>query len=135
MSFDDFISMDEPWLRLVDRWVAPRSLVPDGLVLVEVHGDRVRSKSELLEEVARAFKFPDYFGHNWDAVADCLGDLEWLGEISSILVVVTDVSRMEECCARDLGVLLEIFKESAEIWRDIGVVFVVVIAQEAHLGA
>ena len=32
-------------------------------------------KGEVLAEMARAIKAPDWFGHNWDALADALGDL------------------------------------------------------------
>ena len=38
----------------------------------------VRDKAALFERVATALEFPDWFGHNWDALADCLGDLSWL---------------------------------------------------------
>lgn len=35
-------------------------------------------KAGLLARIADALRFPDWFGHNWDALADCLGDLSWL---------------------------------------------------------
>ncbi|WP_341647529.1 barstar family protein [Thauera humireducens] len=35
-------------------------------------------KAGLLRRFAEAFRFPDWFGHNWDALADCLTDLSWL---------------------------------------------------------
>ncbi len=36
------------------------------------------NKSQLLTGIAGALHFPDYFGHNLDALYDCLGDLSWL---------------------------------------------------------
>ena len=36
------------------------------------------SKAELLDGFARALEFPGWVGHNWDALADALGDLSWL---------------------------------------------------------
>lgn len=37
-----------------------------------------RDKAELLRRASTAFRFPDWFGHNWDALADSLADLSWL---------------------------------------------------------
>jgi hypothetical protein len=38
----------------------------------------IASKKELLDFLARAFPLPPYFGHNWDALEECLLDLDWL---------------------------------------------------------
>jgi len=38
----------------------------------------VSSKDELLDILASELRFPDYFGHNWDALEECLLDLSWL---------------------------------------------------------
>ena len=43
-----------------------------------IRGDRCRTKSCLFREWASVLGFPDYFGHNWDAFEECLGDLSWL---------------------------------------------------------
>jgi RNAse (barnase) inhibitor barstar len=43
--------------------------------LVTVAGTAIKNTSTLFEEMARAFRFPDYFGHNWAALTDCLRDL------------------------------------------------------------
>jgi hypothetical protein len=40
----------------------------------------VCDKGTLLAQLAEAGRFPDYFGHNWDALAECLCDLSWLPE-------------------------------------------------------
>jgi hypothetical protein len=39
---------------------------------------RLAGKGELLDFLARAFPLPVYFGHNWDALEECLLDLDWL---------------------------------------------------------
>jgi hypothetical protein len=35
-------------------------------------------KQQLLASLAMQLQFPDYFGGNWDALDECLGDLSWL---------------------------------------------------------
>ena len=36
----------------------------------------VHSKHTLLEVIARELRIPDYFGHNWDALEECLRDFD-----------------------------------------------------------
>lgn len=37
-----------------------------------------RDKDELLRRLAVSLQLPATFGHNWDALADCLRDLGWM---------------------------------------------------------
>jgi hypothetical protein len=43
-----------------------------------VDGTGVRDRDALFDAFGAALSFPDWFGGNWDAFADCLGDLSWL---------------------------------------------------------
>ena len=36
------------------------------------------SRSDLFDVLASELRLPDYFGHNWDALDECLRDLDWL---------------------------------------------------------
>jgi len=47
---------------------------PDNAEVVEIP-PCIASKDFLLDFYARAFQFPDWFGHNWDALLDCLRDV------------------------------------------------------------
>ena len=58
------------------------------------------SKAELLEEFAGALQFPGWFGRNWDALADALGDLSWLPPGEKVVVWVgADVLRARQPAA------------------------------------
>lgn len=46
-----------------------------GWRFVYLDGVAVESKSEFLERIGTAFGFPDHYGQNFDALADCLHDV------------------------------------------------------------
>ena len=48
-----------------------------GYILFDANLGVAHSKGEVLAVLARAIEAPDWFGHNWDALADALGDLSW----------------------------------------------------------
>ncbi|OGR39100.1 MAG: hypothetical protein A2X29_10345 [Elusimicrobia bacterium GWA2_64_40] len=40
-----------------------------------IDGEKARDKAGLMEQIGPAFRFPSYFGKNWDALLDCLRSL------------------------------------------------------------
>lgn len=46
------------------------------LTIVHLDGTKITSKESFLKEIAEVLEFPSYFGHNWDALEDCLRDLK-----------------------------------------------------------
>ena len=71
-------------------------------------------KAPLLKTMASALGFPDWFGHNWDALEDCLTDLSWRDAPGHVLIIE------EARPGDDLGVLLDILRSSAEFWAGRG---------------
>ena len=99
---------------------------------VVIDGSRVRNKAQFLEECERSYRFPAYFGHNWDALADCLADLQWLpppatGSGGGILTVFEDSDVFARAALDDYNIALEVWEEAAEAWRRIGVPFTVLL--------
>ncbi len=41
-------------------------------------GRKTRTLKKFYRKISDKLSFPDYFGHNMDALADCLCDLSWL---------------------------------------------------------
>ena len=68
------------------------------------------SKVEILKGLAEVWEFPSYFGHNWDALIDCLSDLSWLGG-NKFALVVHHGHRNEDWTA-----LLECLQDVADRW-------------------
>jgi hypothetical protein len=48
---------------------------------------KARGKEKLLSVLAAKLRFPRYFGHNWDALEECLRDLSWLGDQPRVVIV------------------------------------------------
>lgn len=104
--------LSEPSLNGVYRLSAPVELVPilDGLTLTD--------KQRLLTAIGHALDFPDYYGANWDALEECLGDLSW--RAGPVWLVIQHADAIPEE-ARTL--LLDIFAEAACNWARLGRVF------------
>lgn len=51
----------------------------------------IRSKQKLLAILADKLRFPGYFGWNWDALEECLGDLSWLPPGQRVAIVHEDL--------------------------------------------
>lgn len=47
-----------------------------GWQVVRLSTQQAAGKAAFLEATAAAFDLPSWFGHNWDALEECLGDLE-----------------------------------------------------------
>jgi len=69
-------------------------------------------KAELLRRLAVSLSLPASFGHNWDALADCLRDLGWLpGWGHALLFVRADDLRQAD--GADFDTLLGILDDAA----------------------
>ena len=59
-----------------------------GLVLFDVDLAGIHSKSEFLAAIAQKIEAPEWFGKNWDALADALSDLSWKSSPGYVLLLV-----------------------------------------------
>jgi hypothetical protein len=85
-----------------------------------------RGKADLLAGFARELRFPTWFGHNWDALADCLDDLEWL-HASGYLLVLENPVGLSNAAPKDFALALDILADAARRWRERGTPFWVFI--------
>jgi RNAse (barnase) inhibitor barstar len=86
------------------------------LRLTRIDLGNVADKNALLERIARALEFPQWFGGNWDALEDCLGDLAWLNADGHVLAF----QNAEHLPQDERGVLLDVLGSSAEFWAGRG---------------
>ena len=89
-----------PWVVVApqdDRLVAAQLGIMGerGAVARRLDAQRMGDPPELFCEFSRVLGFPSYFGHNWDALVDCLDDLhgDWHGN-SDVAVVVDNADSL-----------------------------------------
>ena len=112
-------STKAPWTTLLTVTAGQRaeSLVrpPTGFALKVIKGSHCKTPANLFAEFAQALEFPDYFGHNWDALEECLADLEWLPAKGYILLI-TDAAHVLSDDEAEYETFLEILCDAGEAW-------------------
>jgi RNAse (barnase) inhibitor barstar len=72
-------------------------------------------KQEALERFQVALKFPDWFGGNWDALADCLADMSWW-PAAGYLLLLEHAEGWREADPEEFDTALAIIDEAAQSW-------------------
>jgi hypothetical protein len=88
-----------------------------GWTHVELDLGGVFDKPAFMDRCARALDLPDWFGRNWDALADCLRDLSWAPPARGRLLVVTGWQEYARAVPHDWSIAQEVFTEATEHWR------------------
>jgi RNAse (barnase) inhibitor barstar len=84
-------------------------------------------KAGLLQRIAQALAFPAWFGHNWDALFDCLNDLGWRPAPGYVLVL-ENPGELRETEPEVFDTALAILGDAAVAWQERGVPFRVFVA-------
>ena len=112
-------STKAPWTSLltVTDGQPVKSLIrsPARLALKVINGRHCKTPAALFTEFAQALEFPDYFGHNWDALEECLADLEWLPAKGYILLI-TDAAHVLPDDEEEYETFLEVLRDAGEAW-------------------
>ena len=87
---------------------------------------RYADKQSLLNNIAAALRFPEWFGANWDALEDCLSDLSWHPAAGHVLIFENAKEGDE------LGVLIDVLRSSAEFRAGRGKPFFAVFVDPAR---
>jgi len=106
-----------PYMAPPDLDAVAKAATKAGLALLRVDLKGVRDKRGLLEAIATALKFPEWFGDNWDALEDCLTDLSWLRARGYVLVL-EHCAELGKHAPRELDVAVDVFESVAEYWQE-----------------
>jgi RNAse (barnase) inhibitor barstar len=81
-----------------------------------------RDKESVLGRFAQALRFPDWFGGNFDALADSLADLSWM-RADGYLLLIEHSDEWRQADDENFATFLDILNEAAATWGDQDVPF------------
>jgi RNAse (barnase) inhibitor barstar len=105
------------WLHVVTGRSSVKVDTPSTVHIAIIDGKHCTTAAELFSQWAAAFHFPSYFGHNWDALEECLLDLDWLSSVSGFVTLVRNADQLLAREATALPTFLDILKTAAAHWR------------------
>jgi RNAse (barnase) inhibitor barstar len=79
-------------------------------------------KAGLLARIATAMGFPAWFGHNWDALFDCLTDLGWRPALGYVLIL-EHATELQATEPEVFDTALAILGDAAAVWQARGAPF------------
>jgi RNAse (barnase) inhibitor barstar len=124
MLIESVLRPEGPWLH---PFVAVESEACDRLgklqtagsarvVCRTIRGCKARTTAALFDEFAAALQFPCYFGDNWDALDECLTDLEWLPAGSYVFLITNSTHLLEADAPDHLDKLLHLLERAGQDW-------------------
>ena len=82
----------------------------------------VRTLEAAFAVLAKALDFPDWFGHNLDALMDCLTDMSW-APAAGYLLLLTGTPPLASTDPEGFTALLDVLDAAIEPWREDGIPF------------
>ena len=87
---------------------------------IVLDGSEVEDRTAFLAAADEAFALPEWFGMNWDALEECLADLELEGA-EGIVVLWTAWGTFAEAAPKDFAVALDVLASAVRGWTTDGV--------------
>ena len=97
-----------------------------GFAFFHIEGKNIERKEQLLIHVATALHFPKGFGHNWDALEECLTDLEWV-DAEGYVIYYDHIDPLLEKHPDQFETLVEILRDAVASWKEDDTAMVVLL--------
>ena len=98
-----------------------------GFASFHIEGKNIQRKEQLLHHVATALHFPGDFGHNWDALEECLTDLEWV-DADGYILYYDHIDGLLETHPDQFETLVEILRDAVASWKEDGSAMIVLLS-------
>lgn len=102
--------------RLTDWAWAAEAGTGRGMVVRTVRGPKMRTTAALADELSAALQFPWYFGGNFNAIEECLTDLDWLHGSAYTLIIADADALLADADAGDLDAFLALLGRVHALW-------------------
>jgi len=86
-----------------------------GYVVRQLDGNRMRTERQLFAEMAVVLNFPSYFGHNWNALDECLQDFAWLPAAGYILLI-SNASAILDNERKWANIFFDVIHAAGKVW-------------------
>jgi RNAse (barnase) inhibitor barstar len=127
--------------RLLEEERGGVFFVPDGVAAKEVQaaakragsasfhidGKSIARREQLLNAFATALRFPSDFGHNWDALEECLTDMEW-ADADSYVIYYDHIDGLLSAHPDQFETFVEICRDAVASWKEDGTAMVVLLS-------
>jgi len=110
-----------------DSRALARAAASAGLMVVYADIGHAHDKEDFLVDLSKAMRFPEWFGGNWDALADCLKDLSWL-QAKGWVVILEKSKHFSGGHGHEFKEAMQVMAEAADYWRGQGKPFWTLIA-------
>ena len=111
----------------VDARKAQSAAKKAGLAFFHVDGRSVQRKEQLLNSLATALDLPEHFGHNWDALEECLNDLAPV-DGRGYFLLYDHIDGLLEAHPDQFETLVEILRDAVGSWKEDDTTLLVVLA-------
>ena len=135
MKYDKLIRSGRAGIYAAPRLAGPLRAAAKGAGVAWFDLDLagVAGREAFLKRSAATFRFPDHFGHNWDALHECLLDLAGAGSPGAV-VHWRRGAALAKRAPDAVKIALEILREAAIYWGSTGRVFLVVVDRDSAPG-
>ena len=98
-----------------------------GLAFFHIEGKNISRKEQLMNAVATALHFPKHFGNNWDALEECLTDLEWV-DAEGYVLYYDHIDGLLDAHPDQFETLVEILRDAVATWKQEGSAMIVLMS-------
>jgi hypothetical protein len=93
----------------------------------------VGDRQAFMDRCIADLRLPDWFGRNWDALADCLTDLSWWpAEGGGRRLHVRGWSRYAKALPREWRIVKDILRDAELFWRHTDTELIVVLEEATN---